>query len=145
MSLVRDFGAFALDIGSLIKDTAKQHPRAAFAAAVVGVASLIPAYHYFDADPYDVNVTNTFRDPKTDYFVVETKDANTGEIRVFRNEDSFTGWKFNSRDIQAQLNNTIGKQPVHITADGFRWKLPGPLSKIKNIITVEELPSMEAK
>ena len=89
------------------------------------------------------NVSGTVADKyikryDTDIFhVVVLLDG--GKTEVFQNRDAQVWWwKFNSADVQAELE--VGKS-YRLTVVGWRFE---PLSRFRNIVKVEEVPSNPA-
>ncbi len=89
---------------------------------------------HLSRDVYQARVVDkqVKRYDKKDTYVVMTK-LEDGTPRVFRNTDSPLELKWNSSDVQAELE--IGRE-YRISTYGFRIPL---LSEYENIISVEEI------
>lgn len=110
---------------------------AALAAAIIlGGCSGGCGIPHLSRDTYSTTVTEKVIKRKgtaktvRDTYMVFTKNEN-GKVRVFENSDSPLEWKWNSSDIQAELE--VGKR-YDIKAYG--WRIP-LFSAYENIIDVK--------
>jgi len=107
-------------------------------AAVVGLALLAvttcSTLPHFSREVYTARVTDkqVKRKDKDDKYLVFTK-LNDGSVRVFENTDSLLEFKWNSSDVQGQLE--VGKN-YNISAYG--WRIPF-FSCYENITEVAEV------
>jgi hypothetical protein len=87
----------------------------------------------FNDHTYIVTVTDKERINKSDdsYYLVYTKDE-SGNVHVFENEDIMVRMKFNSSDVQGQLEEG---QTYVFTVVGYRIPI---FSWYENIIEVEK-------
>jgi len=101
------------------------------AIAIIGFVLAKPIWLYSTEAKVDVVVTKVDRECRNDdgcRYVVYT------DSEVFINKDSFWFFKFNSSDIQNQLNNNTNK-PVTLTVTGIRF---GFFSWYRNIVGVDQ-------
>lgn len=107
------------------------------AVALTAIFGGSAAYQYGTQDQVTFTVTDKERittgsgENMRSKYIVSTKDQN-GKIEVFENTDAWLQGKFNSSDVQAELE--IGKT---YDADVYGWRLPF-FSTYRNIVDVEE-------
>ena len=107
------------------------------AVALTAVFGGSAAYQYGTQDHVSFTVTDKDRittgsgESISSKYIVSTKDA-AGKIEVFENTDAWLKGKFNSSDVQAELE--VGKS---YEADVYGWRLPF-FSTYRNIVDVEE-------
>jgi|SRR3989339_1170925 len=93
-------------------------------------------FQHFSRDTYPATVTEKVikrkgsRQNVRDTYMIFTKN-DSGKVRVFENSDSLLEWKWNSSDIQAELE--VGKK-YDIKAYG--WRIP-MFSAYENIINAK--------
>jgi hypothetical protein len=105
-------------------------------AAITLVATPMYCTHnYLKTENYTVRITD--KEVKTkngnSMYLVSTKREDDNSVRVFRNQDTLLKWKWNSSDVQAQLE--VGKS---YELGAYGWRIP-ILSKYENITSVREL------
>lgn len=107
-------------------------------AVVLGLIGITAACNgaHLDRDTYVGRVTDkqVKRKDDTDKYLVFTK-LEDGSVRVFQNTDSPLEWKFNSSDIQGELE--VGKTYALRT---YGWRIPF-FSKYENLVSVTEVPN----
>ncbi|TNE32767.1 MAG: DUF1523 family protein [Alphaproteobacteria bacterium] len=112
------------------------------AVALTAVFGGSAAYQYGTQDHVTFTVTDKDRittgsgESISSKYIVSTKDA-SGKIEVFENTDAWLQGKFNSSDVQAELE--VGKS---YEADVYGWRLPF-FSTYRNIVDVEETATIK--
>lgn len=74
-----------------------------------------------------------------DVYMIQTQDPQSGDVRVFRNEDALGYLKLDSADLQARAAAlSRGEPPKTVAVRHYGWRIP-LLSLFPNAISVREV------
>ncbi len=118
-------------------DIGKKVRRMAFGVGAVALIGGLFGGPHLDRDSYTVTVTDKERVVKKNGETSSSKylvftELQDGQTRVFENTDSFLEMKFNSSDIQGQLQEG-GTYEI----ETYGWRIP-MFSMYENIVGVNE-------
>ena len=114
------------------------------AAAVTAGAALVSMPHWFRAS-YEVEITGTERIPEDNdsFYLIYTRDLETGEERTFRNEDTWAeclysfDCKFDSSDVQGRAE-AFDEDDARVRVNAYGWRVPF-FSWYQNVMELEPI------